>query len=75
MEQEIAKDIELETRKVERKDVDAAEENKVSSPMEEERPTPTYIVMAETGKVERKDVDAAEEERPTPTYMVMATSI
>jgi len=41
-------DTELETNKVERKDVDAAEEFKVSSPLEDERPTPTYKVMAIT---------------------------
>jgi len=46
MEQEIAKDSELETKRVERKDVDSAEESKVSSPVEGERPTPTYKVMA-----------------------------
>ena len=48
MEQEIAQDIELEIKKVGRKDVDAKEESKVSSPEEEERPTPTYKVMATT---------------------------
>ena len=48
MEQEIAKDGELETRKVERKDVDSAEESKASLPVEDERPTPTYKVMAIT---------------------------
>ena len=48
MEQEIAHDIELEIKKVERKDVDAKEESKVSSPEEEERPTPTYKVMTTT---------------------------
>ena len=48
MEQEIAKDSELKTRKVERKAVDAAEKSTVSSPVEVERPTPTYQVMAIT---------------------------
>ena len=48
MGQEIARDTELETSKVERKDVDSAEESKISSPVEDERPTPTYKVMAIT---------------------------
>ena len=48
MEQEIAKDSELKTRKVERKDVGAAEKSKVSSPVEVERLTPTYKVRAIT---------------------------
>lgn len=48
MEQEIAKDSELETMKLEMKNVDSAEESKVSSPVEGERPTPTYKVMAIT---------------------------
>ena len=50
MEQEIAKDTELKTRKVERKDDDAAEKSKVNSPVEVERPTPTYKVRAYHGK-------------------------
>ena len=48
MEKEITKDSGLKTRKVERKDVDAAEKSTVSSPVEVERPTPTYQVMAIT---------------------------
>ena len=51
MGQEIAKDIELETSKVERKDVDSAEESKISSPVEDERPTPTYKVVVMHGLV------------------------
>ena len=45
MEKEITKDSGLKTRKVERKDVDAAEKSTVSSPVEVERPTPTYQVI------------------------------
>ena len=48
MEQQIAKDSELKTRKDERKDVHTAKKSKVSSPVEVERPTPTYKVMAIT---------------------------
>ena len=48
MKQEIAKDSEQKTRKVERKAVDAAEKSTVSSPVEVERLTPTYQVMAIT---------------------------
>ena len=39
-------DSELKTRKVKQKNVDSAEESKVSSLVEVERPTPTYKVMA-----------------------------
>ena len=42
----MAKKSELETRKVERKDVDSVMESKVSLPVEDERPTPAYKVMA-----------------------------
>lgn len=44
----MSKDSEKETRKVERKDGDPAVESKVSLPIEDERPTPTYKVMAIT---------------------------
>ena len=39
-------DSELKTRKMKQKNVDSAEESKVSSLVEVERPTPTYKVMA-----------------------------
>ena len=48
MEQEVAKDSEKETRKVEKKNGASAVESKVTSPIEDERPTPTYKVMAIT---------------------------
>ena len=44
----MAKDSEKETRKVEKKNGDSAVESKVTSPIEDERPTPTYKVMAIT---------------------------
>lgn len=44
----MSKDSEKETRKMERKDGDSAVESKVSLPIEDERPTPTYKVMAIT---------------------------
>ena len=40
----MAKESELETKKVERKDVDSVMESKVSLPVGNERPTPTYKV-------------------------------